>query len=812
MKILEDIRFEKSLPRENQAQILGKIREFINAWYENINPTELNRRFSVKKVQGTTKIEQVWKFKVNDGDRVLYTKGEYVGLRGTEYEHALILLMFCNHDEQILKARQLSTVLPKGLDEEELVEQVIDLEAKEILYNPETAITRVFKHIGIEALVDLESLQGIYYLNENQRECVNADYRPLILFGSAGSGKTTIGVYKLIDLIKQNPHIKVGYFTYSNKLAKVAKQIYTTVLKNELEEEDQVRYKECVDFHPLRDWLLDKKTPYVLQYDQFNEEFFIPLRQNLAMNPEYKEVILKLTAYEVWREIRGLIKGYAGDEWKPRLQDGTLDLLTEEEYMNVSGRYALYNKAQRKVLYALALKYVAWQKQKGIYDENDLCRKHLSALKDGKEVREKYDWIVIDEVQDLTELEIYLLQKYVKEEGNFLLSGDYHQTIAPTYFDTKRIMTLLEHHQYRYKEDANRFTLTYNYRNPKRIVELANTLSDLREKLFGKDKRNDYSKEVAMCKEKGKLYTLCGNSIEQKKLLKEAIKKAYVYIVVATEKEKQMLKEELGNDLRIFTIYEVKGLENKYIIGVNLISSFKKQWEEMMHLSDIQEGKENYLYRYLMNMFYVALTRTQENFCFLEKEVDASFLEKIVGQHLQHEVHFDIQTFDLEEDSEAEDFYREAQKYEVAEDYTRALAQYQKLSMPKAKLRADFCQGKLYELRGEFQKAGYHYEQAKELECATKVYEKIKDYKSYYRCFLKWDEKRFLSEVLLNSSFDYTKDLMPYMTEELAEKIQEIYIDYYSERLKQSIQDKEDALVYTELINEQLEEMTEGLE
>ena len=122
MKVLEDIRFEKSLPKENRIQILKKIEEFISAWYENIDPTELNRRFSVKKVYGTTKISTVWKFKVNDGDRVLYTKGEYIGLKDTDYEDALILLMFCNHDEQINKARQLSKVLPKGMTEEEIID------------------------------------------------------------------------------------------------------------------------------------------------------------------------------------------------------------------------------------------------------------------------------------------------------------------------------------------------------------------------------------------------------------------------------------------------------------------------------------------------------------------------------------------------------------------------------------------------------------------------------------------------------------------------------------------------------------------
>lgn len=887
MSVLEDIRFERSLPRENKEQILAKIGEFVSAWESNIDPTELNRRFSVKKVHGDTILPEVWKFKVSDGCRILFTKGKSLNIDIGGYEDALILLMFCNHDAQIVKARQLSKVMPKSA--EELADQVADEKAAKLQYDPETSITRVFKHIGIEALIDLERLQGIYYLNKNQRECVNADYRPLILFGSAGSGKTTIGVYKLVDLIKQNPGIKVGYFTYSSKLAQSAKKIFHTVLENELEADEVTDYEVHVDFHPLRDWLKEETgIDYMIQYDQFNEQFFIPMRQNWSMNPEYKEVILNLTAYEAWREIRGLIKGYAGDDWHPHMDDN--GVLSEKEYMRLSQQHSFYNKSQRKVLYALALKYVEWQKSQGVFDENDLCRRLLirqqainrqycsysyekgyykewsteekiSKNKKGKfssysyenDKDEKvsyqyeeeisnaadtkgstvigvgtldiamYDWIVIDEVQDLTELEIYLLQTRVRESGNFLLSGDYHQTIAPTYFDTKRIMTLLEHHNYRYKEDANRLVLTHNYRNPKQIVALANRLSAFRKQLFGKDKRNDYSEEVAMCELEGNLYTLCGSREEKKKLLREAVKKAYVYIVVASQREKEELEELLDNKIRIFTIYEVKGLENKYIIGVNLFSNFKNQWEKLcnaqkQHINtslkdtNVSVLSENYFYRYMINMLYVTLTRAQESLCFIEDEVTADFITDLFDIEMQHECLFNEEIFGLDEDSSAEDFYLEAQKFEAAEDYRRALSQYEKLRLPKARLRENFCKGKLHEEVGKFKEAAVYYEQAKAWEEATKAYNKAKMYTKYYECFIKWDEKRFMEEIIYNETISYERDLKPHMTHFLSDKIKELCVNYYIEKLPVYNEEKEWANLCSEDLREQIEKATRALE
>ena len=211
------------------------------------------------------------------------------------------------------------------------------------------------------------------------------------------------------------------------------------------------------------------------------------------------------------------------------------------------------------------------------------------------------------------------------------------------------------------------------------------------------------------------------------------------------------MRSELG-------IKEVKGLENKYIIGVNLLSSFKKKWEEMIRYDGEVKGvylEESYFHRYLLNMLYVTITRAQENLCFIEDEVNADFIADLFQTVFQNETYFDVQVFELEEDSEAEDFYREAQKYEAAEDYQRALLQYEKLRMPKAQLRSSFCRGKLAELKGDFYKAGTEYEKAKEFELATKAYKKAGDYRAYYTNLINWNERLFMEQVLLNSEVDY---------------------------------------------------------
>ena len=174
----------------------------------------------------------------------------------------------------------------------------------------------------------------------------------------------------------------------------------------------------------------------------------------------------------------------------------------------------------------------------------------------------------------------------------------------------------------------------------------------MRQQLLGYDKRNDGEQEEAMIEEKGNVYTLIGDEEEQIKLLQEAIKKAYTYIVVPNEVQKQYLQRRLNNYTHIFTISEIKGLENRYIICVNLLSIYKEKWEVIgEHLKDRKSLGESQLYRYLFNMLYVALTRSQENICFLDQGMSQGQYQTVLGVIPQNATRFDANIFNLLEES-----------------------------------------------------------------------------------------------------------------------------------------------------------------
>ena len=308
-----------------------------------------------------------------------------------------------------------------------------------------------------------------------------------------------------------------------------------------------------------------------------------------------------------------------------------------------------------------------------------MCSSDLARNLVGK-VLPKFDWIVIDEAQDLTEMECYVLLQLVEEPSHFVLSCDYNQTIAPTYFNTTRIMTYLHLTALYRREEENRVFLCHNYRNPAQIVAMGNHLTTLRQSLFGYDKRNDVI-EQAIREEEGGLFVLQGAYEEQQKLLQAAAKEAYVYIVVPTEADKRYLQQKVSRKESVYTIGEVKGLENGYIVVVNLVSHFKDKWETIS--AALKAGKkleESQLYRYLFNMLYVAITRSEKDLCFIDEEVSVDLYEQFLGVMPAVYETYDTVVFGLAKASTEEDFYIAGKKLQRNGLYKEALDTYERLT------------------------------------------------------------------------------------------------------------------------------------
>ena len=97
-------------------------------------------------------------------------------------------------------------------------------------------------------------------------------------------------------------------------------------------------------------------------------------------------------------------------EYYDSFDTSVVDLL-EEEYINLSDELTMAEKEKRKDVYSIYLKYKKWLQDYKYYDDNDLARETIEIFQ--KTEFEKFDFIIIDEIQDYTEIQIYLISKLV---------------------------------------------------------------------------------------------------------------------------------------------------------------------------------------------------------------------------------------------------------------------------------------------------------------------------------------------------------------------------------------------------------------
>ncbi|SHF12441.1 UvrD-helicase domain-containing protein [Caloramator proteoclasticus] len=99
-------------------------------------------------------------------------------------------------------------------------------------------------------------------------------------------------------------------------------------------------------------------------------------------------------------------------------------MIKRETYLSLPADYSIFNEDEKNYIYDLSLKYQAWLDENGYYDENDLAILVLKKIKNNE--IEKYDYILVDEIQDLTELQILMLIELLKDKSNIFLGGDVH--------------------------------------------------------------------------------------------------------------------------------------------------------------------------------------------------------------------------------------------------------------------------------------------------------------------------------------------------------------------------------------------------
>lgn len=378
--------------------------------------------------------------------------------------------------------------------------------------------------------------------------------------------------------------------------------------------------------------------------------------------------------------------------------DSSKRMLNLEEYLVLNSEYSVYDKAQRTVIHELCVLYDNWLVENKLYDDNDLARRVI----DLKSCEGQYDFAVLDEVQDLTEMQIYALYKICKNPSYMVFAGDIHQVINPTFFSEERIRKLY------YSRNRNRSPvhisfLKKNYRSQDKIVDFANELAEIRKRRIGsRSLQSELSEESAI--EGWRPFLLNASESNIKQIVNRVNELPYAAIVVQDRKHAGMLLEMLDSEYagNIFTVQEIKGLEKLYVVCIDVASAYSQEWADIFSEKNI---RKNMKYRYYFNTLYVAATRAQDGLCFVERSLPESMQDWLLKFADYIDDYDSDRLFLDDDDSAGEHWYQSANKLQENQDYERAILQYKKSQFEDFALQITRCEVKLLLQQGKINDA-----------------------------------------------------------------------------------------------------------
>ena len=417
---------------------------------------------------------------------------------------------------------------------------------------------------------------------------------PLILIGSAGSGKTSLVLEKLKVLTGD-----LLYVTLSSYLVHNARRLYYA---NSYENEHQ-----SIDFLSFSELL---ETIQIPQGQEITPSIFLKWFERQG-----KSAVLK-DSRKLYEEFRGVITGSHSD----------VPYLDRETYLNLGIRQSIYAPSERESAYSLFQKYLTFLKEEGYFDASILSYEYR------QQVQPRYDAVIIDEVQDFTNSQLALILKTLKNPRQFLLCGDANQVVHPNFFSWSKLKSQFYQGEDLQTSDITRI-LTRNYRNTPEVTELANRVLKVKNARFGSiDKESHYLIE-SQATHKGQASCILSTP-EHLKSLNDKIRRSTHYaVLVLTDAEKEEARQYFDTPL-IFSVSEAKGLEYENVILYNVISAepryqsiaagldksiFEKDFSYARAKDKADKSLE--VYKFYINALYVAITRAINSVYLIESKI-----------------------------------------------------------------------------------------------------------------------------------------------------------------------------------------------
>lgn len=462
-------------------------------------------------------------------------------------------------------------------------------------------------------------------LSEEQRKLVNSNEKYVLIEGVAGSGKTNLCVAKILQSIENFSNIL--YTTYSlsllNRTHEIINETYVKTLfrlRNNISDGLSNENINDISFLNLNVDLNDvvnaeKEITNII--DKLNKVKF-NLTENLyhSLLNGTKKIVdfntfcnlfedVKYFTYEVknrlnksglslelvFNELEGVILG---------VYNKSLDYITFEEYLEK--RENELSKNELKLIYDIALAYIKCLERNSKYiDKNQIANLFINS----NSLKSYFDISILDEVQDFTQRELFMF-KHISNQ--IFAVGDPSQMINPSFFSFAYTKAEV------FKEECLSKVLELTYRNTNKLNSVVNNFNELIKRNLGYHSNITRKSTSIGDDDNTYLYFCKSNSILEK--INSSDFDDYI-VVVSSEKEKEYMKS-LFPKKEIFTISDVKGLENNTVLLANVLSTNRTHFEDVK--IDKKITGENSINRYYYNLFYVGITRAKQHLVVIENE------------------------------------------------------------------------------------------------------------------------------------------------------------------------------------------------
>ncbi|WP_169577881.1 AAA family ATPase [Salisaeta longa] len=602
-----------SLPEQQRQKVVQALKK--------IHHDQFDSGLRVKKLQSRPEVA-VWEARVSDAGRLLFTYGRHADRRSEEptlTAHCWTVVM--DHDDVPRELRRKAFDVPEAMqwilaDEVDACtwtdtlpdNPAADLEAIERDFSaaerwnalgalsdeydptltapPENLPWYLESPAIFEEWADANEIPAELILSDEQVHLLHQPL-PTFLNGPAGSGKTTLALYRLLVLQEENPDAPLAFVTHNPRLVVHAQELYEALPERPAD-------ARPVDFSTYQALVAESLG---WSDDQLQRRMAHPNRLRFFLS----HFPLSSTEKQLFaQDIRAVIKGMLPLQDTPARASDVSPLLPREVYRSMPEGWAAVPKARRDEVYDLANKYQQDLADREQWDDQDAATHVLCRLLDGTAQR-RYRGLVLDEVQDLTEKQLRVALATLQEgyRDRLLLAGDPTQTLGGSGFGWRMPRAIFHERGWPVPEP---YTLHRSYRATAPTLRLPQALAELLKAQGGEVVALD--PEQARAQGPPPVRTAPSEAVD--KALSE--ERPNVLILTDTELRAARLRERLGHPF-VWSVAEAKGLEADHVVMYRM----DDQLQDQAGAAPADRESIRQTNRHILRLHYVAATRARRS-------------------------------------------------------------------------------------------------------------------------------------------------------------------------------------------------------